>query len=162
MKEQTFKGEEAKEWLLRGEGERWIFNNFSRIRIFPSRYPYRTHNFPLWSIVYQSSEPLSGSIIRSCGLKNPDGCEVLIDPNGVQEIYLSRNRVYKEEVFGDMAFHEADTYLRITLPILIVNLYHDYYQKSFGRLGFAESLSVRINPESGLGKQTRDHKAVRE
>jgi len=148
MKEQTFKGEEAKEWLLRGEGECWIFNNFSRIRIFPSRYPYRTHNFPLWSIIYQSSEPLSGSIIRSCGLKSPDACEVLIDPNGVQEIYLSRSRIHREEVLGPMECLEADTCIRITLPILIVELYHDYYQKSFGRLGFAESLRVRINPES--------------
>ena len=152
MKEQIFKGEAAREWLLGGEGNRWIENNFQNIKIFRSK-----DRSPIWALVYQPNYyKQTGWIGHECWDGKTDECEVLIDPNGVQEIYLSRSRIYREELLEPRDVREdvreADSCIRITLPILIVQLNHQYHEKSFGRLGFAESLRVWINPESGLGK----------
>jgi hypothetical protein len=143
MEEQTFKGEEARTWLL-GEGRKfWIFNNFRKIHILCNEAYH-----PLWRIIYLPIEPrggLEGSFLSDYLDDKTDECDVFIDPNSVQKIYFSKGR-YDTPSLGEMS--EADACIRITLQCSIVELSHTYYKKRFGRLGYKESLKVRINSET--------------
>jgi hypothetical protein len=144
MPEQTFKGEEAKKWLLdEGRKHWWIRTNFRKIHILRNEAYH-----PLWRIIYLPIE-LQGGLLEGKYLGDyldgrTDTCDICFDPNGVQTIYFSRSRFEVPEI---EEAGEADSHLCITLRWLIVELTHAYYKKSFGRLGYAESLTVRINPE---------------